>query len=86
MNQELQKKGKKIVLLLNDCSVHLHIQALMVILPANTTTVFQLMDQEVREAWNAATDMHAVFWYPIWWFYDAHWYVEDCPESKEHVY
>lgn len=50
-DEELQKKGKKIVLLLDNCTAHPHIQGLkairLVFLPANTTSVLQPMDQGV---------------------------------------
>lgn len=50
-DEELTKKGRKIVLLLDNCNAHPHVQGLksirLVFLPPNTTSVLQLMDQGV---------------------------------------
>lgn len=50
-DEELVKNGRKIVLLLDNCTAHPHIQGLrsirLVFLPANTTSVLQPMDQGV---------------------------------------
>ena len=51
LDQAFRMEGRKIVLLIDNCPVHLSVfdvtNVQLVFLPANTTSVLQLMDQDV---------------------------------------